>query len=98
MIVSFRNEGTEDVFNQKQTRNARRTCPETLWKVARRKLGYMDAAIQLSDLRMPPGNQLEAMKGDRRGQHSIRINDQYRVCFVWTEHGAEHVEIVDYHR
>jgi proteic killer suppression protein len=65
-------------------------------KIVRRKLDLLDAAVNLDDLRSPPGNHLEALKGDRKGQHSIRINDQYRICFVWSD-GAEHVEIVDYH-
>jgi toxin HigB-1 len=71
--------------------------PADLVKVARRKLGYLDAAVDLRDLRSPPGNRLEALAGDRKGQHSIRINDQFRICFVWTKEGPEHVEIVDYH-
>jgi proteic killer suppression protein len=66
-------------------------------KVARRKLRYLSAAGALGDLRSPPGNRLEALAGDRKGQHSIRINDQFRVCFVWTAEGAAEVEIVDYH-
>ncbi|MDP3285294.1 MAG: type II toxin-antitoxin system RelE/ParE family toxin, partial [Desulfobacterales bacterium] len=66
-------------------------------KVARRKLRQLEIANRLDDLRVPPGNQLEALKGDRSGQHSIRINDQWRVCFRWTNGGAENVEIVDYH-
>jgi proteic killer suppression protein len=65
--------------------------------VALRKLDMLDAVTRLSDLRAPPGNRLEALKGNRRGQHSIRINDQWRICFVWRESGAEMVEIVDYH-
>ena len=65
--------------------------------VARRKLRQLETAGRLGDLRVPPGNQLEALKGDRAGQHSIRVNDQFRVCFRWTEAGAEDVEIVDYH-
>lgn len=65
--------------------------------VARRKLRQLEVAGQLGDLRVPPGNRLEALKGDRAGQHSIRVNDQFRVCFRWTEGGAEDVEIVDYH-
>jgi proteic killer suppression protein len=64
---------------------------------ARRKLSYLDAALDLSDLRIPPGNRLEALRGDRSGQHSIRINDQWRVCFVWSADGPTEVEIVDYH-
>jgi proteic killer suppression protein len=68
-----------------------------LVKVAWRKLRYLNAAAQLGDLRSPPGNRLEALAGDRKGQHSIRINDQFRVCFVWTTEGPARVEIVDYH-
>jgi proteic killer suppression protein len=66
-------------------------------RVALRKLAMIEAAARLEDLRVPPGNRLEALKGDRAGQHSIRINDQYRICFVWKEDGAHDVEIVDYH-
>lgn len=66
-------------------------------RVARRKLLQLNAITDLSQLRIPPGNQLEALKGNRKGQHSIRINDQWRICFVWLEGGAHHVEIVDYH-
>ena len=69
----------------------------TLWTVARRKLDQLDAARALDDLRAPPANRLEALRGDRRGEHSIRINDQYRICFAWTQAGPERVEIVDYH-
>lgn len=65
--------------------------------VARRKLRQLEIAARLDDLRVPPGNRLEALKGDRAGQHSIRVNDQFRVCFRWTDAGAEDVEIVDYH-
>jgi proteic killer suppression protein len=66
-------------------------------RVALRKLAMLEAAVLLEDLRVPPGNRLEALKGDRSGQHSIRVNDQYRICFVWKEDGAHDVEIVDYH-
>ena len=65
--------------------------------MAYRKIKYLQAAMSLMDLRVPPGNKLEPLKGDRAGQHSIRINDQWRICFVWTENGAANVEIVDYH-
>jgi proteic killer suppression protein len=68
-----------------------------LWHVARRKLDQLNAAVRLSDLRFPPSNHLEALKGDRKGQHSIRINQQYRLCFEWTDNGPASVEIVDYH-
>lgn len=97
MIVSFRNSGTEDIFDGRATKAARRTCPEAIWFVARRKLGYVDAATRLLDLKVPPGNQLHVLEDDRAGQHAIRINDQYRICFRWTDSGAEDVEIVDYH-
>ena len=66
-------------------------------QVARRKLLQLQIAVQLQDRRVPPGNRLEALKGDRSGQHSIRINDQFRICFIWTPAGAKDVEIVDYH-
>ena len=71
--------------------------PSSILKAARRKLKMVDAAVVLTDLRVPPGNQLEALAGDRRGQHSIRINDQWRICFVWTQEGPTDVEVVDYH-
>jgi toxin HigB-1 len=71
---------------------------QNLRMVALRKLDMLDSAEKLTDLRVPPANRLEALSGDRKGQHSIRVNDQFRVCFVWTDAGPEDVEIVDYHR
>jgi proteic killer suppression protein len=97
VIASFRDEGTEDIFDGRDTKKARKVCPQNLWRVARRKLDQINQAADLDDLRIPPGNRLEPLTGDRENQHSIRINDQYRVCFTWTEGGAEEVEIVDYH-
>ena len=97
MIRSFRDGGTEDIFNRTDTKRARRVCPSVLWKVAQRKLEWLDSAGSLEDLRTPPGNRLEALKGDRRGQHSIRVNDQYRLCFTWTDAGPTDVEIADYY-
>ncbi|HEV8045031.1 MAG TPA: type II toxin-antitoxin system RelE/ParE family toxin [Rubrobacter sp.] len=97
MIASFRDEGTEDVFDGRDTKKARRACPQNLWRVARRKLDQINQSADLEDLPVPSGNRLEPLAGDREGQHSIRINEQYRVCFAWTEGGAEEVEIVDYH-
>jgi proteic killer suppression protein len=97
MIVSFKDTATQDIFNGESTKAARKTCPETLWKVAQRKLDQIDSVINLDELRIPPGNRLEALGGSRNGQYSIRINDQYRICFVWNDQGPEQVEIVDYH-
>ncbi len=97
MIVSFKDEGREDVFEGRGTRKARKACPQSLWRVARRKIDQVNQSARLEDLRPPPGNRLESLGGGRGGQHSIRINDQYRVCFRWTKDGAEEVEIVDYH-
>jgi proteic killer suppression protein len=97
MILSFRDEGTEDIFNGENTKAARKICPGALWKVAARKLDQLDSVTDLGELRIPPGNRLESLSGERRGQHSIRINNQYRICFTWTETGPELTEIVDYH-
>ncbi|MEZ4299332.1 MAG: type II toxin-antitoxin system RelE/ParE family toxin [Polyangiaceae bacterium] len=97
MILSFADPGTEDIYNGVDSRRARRACPVDLWPVARRKLDQLNAACVLDDIRAPPANRLEALKGDRRGQHSIRINVQYRICFVWSPNGPTNVEIVDYH-
>ncbi len=97
MIGSYKNAGTEDIFNGENTRAARTTCPQALWRVAVRKLDQLDSVTSLDELRIPPGNRLEPLTADRQGQYSIRINDQYRVCFIWTESGPDEVEIVDYH-
>lgn len=97
MIRSFGTAGTEDIFNGRNTKEARKTCPRSLWNIAARKLEQLDSAEELQDLRIPPGNRLEMLTRDRRGQSSIRINDQYRVCFVWKADGPDAVEIVDYH-
>ena len=97
MIRSFRNQGTEDIFNGKNSKAARRLCPQSVWKIAARKLEQLDSAETIDDLRVPPGNRLETLSRDRVGQHSIRINQQYRACFVWTPSGPDEVEITDYH-
>ena len=97
MIQSFKDIGTEDIFNGKNSKDARKICPTSLWKVAARKLDQLDSVKALPELRIPPGNQFEALSGNRKGQHSIRINAQYRICFKWTDLGPEEVEIVDYH-
>jgi toxin HigB-1 len=91
MIREFADKRTRMVFADPKG------FPSSILRVGRRKLKMMDAAVVLADLRVPPGNQLEALTGDRRGQHSIRINDQWRICFVWTPEGPTNVEIVDYH-
>jgi proteic killer suppression protein len=93
MIESFRDKRTAAVFLGKMPKG----FPADIATVARRKLRMLDAATRLDDLRAPPANRLEALKDDRAGQHSIRINDQWRVCFVWRAGGAHEVEIVDYH-
>lgn len=96
MIVSFKDRGTEDIFDGTNSKAARKTLPASLHSRAGRTLDQLSAAVSLSSLSLP-GLRLEKLKGDRAGQHSIRINDQYRVCFRWTETGAADVEIVDYH-
>lgn len=93
MIRGFKRRVTEAVFRGESPKG----FPADLVKIARRKLGYLDAAIDLSDLRQPPGNRLEALKGNRQGQHSIQINDQFRICFWWTPQGPTDVDVTDYH-
>lgn len=93
MIRSFACPATAAIFNDRQVPD----FPPTVQRTARRKLVQIDLAMNLSDLRVPPGNRLEVLRGDRAGRHSIRINDQWRICFRWTTNGAEEVEIVDYH-
>jgi toxin HigB-1 len=97
MMGSFRDPGSEDVFDGRATRAARRVCPPSLWRVARRKLDQINRVAELRELAIPPGNRLEPLRGNRRGEHSIRINDQYRICFRWEAGVAEDVEIADYH-
>jgi len=97
LIKSFRDRGTEDIFDRKNTTEARQTCPQPIWRVAQRNLDQLNGVVSLDSLKIPPENFLEVFKDYRKGQHSIRINDQFRVCFVWTDDGAENVEITDYH-
>lgn len=93
MIESFRDKKTAAVFAGLMPKG----FPSDVVNVARRKLRMLDAAVRLGDLKAPPGNRLEALSGGRIGQHSVRINDQWRLCFIWVEGGAREVEIVDYH-
>ena len=93
MIRSFRDRDTEQVFNRLPARR----LPTEILRVARRKLLILNAAEKLSDLRIPPGNRLERLSGDRKGQHSVRINQRWRICFRWRDGDAHDVEIVDYH-
>ena len=97
MIKSFREIDTEGLFDGRDIKQARKSRPPDLVRAAGRKLDQLNQAEVLGDLRAPPSNRLEKPKGEREGQYSIRINDQWRVCFQWTEAGAEDVEIVDYH-
>ena len=97
MIRSFKDKGAKDIYNGLNTRYARSTCPKKLWRVVLRKLDMMDEAESLAELRLAPGNHLEILSGNRQGQHSIRINDKYRICFNRDEAGFHNVEITDYH-
>jgi len=97
VIRSFSDKGTADIFNGVDSKIAWKRCPINLRSVAIRKLDQLDSVIRLSELRIPPGNRFEALRGNREGQYSIRINKQYRICFSWTEPGPIDVEIVDYH-
>lgn len=92
MIQSFKDDGTKRLFEARANRRW-----AAIEKVALRKLDQIHASINLNDFRVPPGNNLEALQGDRKGQHSIRINDKYRICFIWRANGAHEVEITDYH-
>ena len=93
MIKSFRDKETEKIFN----RYFSGKLPQNIQNIARKKLVILDAVTEIEDLIVPPGNRLEALKGDRKGQHSIRINDQWRICFKWKDGDSYDVEITDYH-
>ena len=93
MIRSFADRDTERLWEREPVR----AFPSELRRVMLRKLGHVDADVRLDELRLPPGNQLEKLHGDRAGQHSIRVNDRWRICFRWTGRDADDVEIVDYH-
>lgn len=93
MIRTFKCKDTEKLFNDIEVKKFR-----NISRIARIKLEVLNAAVSLSDLRVPPGNKLEKLKGNRKGQHSIRINDQWRICFVWIDDSVNEVEIIDYHK
>ena len=93
MINSFKCTESEKIFNGRFSTR----LPQDIQRLAARKLDYLDSAGEFEDLRSPPGNRLEALKDDRAGQHSMRINDQWRICFIWRDNNAYEVEIVDYH-
>ena len=93
MILSFRSKQTEAVWRGDFAKG----FPTDIQHVARRKLRMLNSARTLEDLRVPPANRFESLRGDRKGRHSIRINDQWRLCFIWADAGASDVEIVDYH-
>jgi toxin HigB-1 len=93
MIKNFKDNRTESIWERKRIKG----FPADLLKIARRKLGFIQDAVELNDLLVPPGNKLEGLKGNRSGQYSIRINDQWRVCFRWENGSAVDVEITDYH-
>ena len=97
MIQDFHDAETEDIFNGTRSKKALKRLPFTLWPHAQRRLDYLNAAYILGDLQQPPGNRLEKLSGDRAGQFSIRINNQYRICFEWRDAGPARVEITDYH-
>ena len=94
MIESFASDETEKIFRGMTSAK----LPKDIQRTARRKLLYLDDAVDLQDLLAPPGNRLEKLKGNRTGQYSIRINDQWRICFKWSDNKAHNVEIVDYHK
>jgi toxin HigB-1 len=97
VIRSFADAASEDLFNGIDSRAARAACPVELWPVLRRKMTQLNRVADLRELAIPPGNRLERLSGARRGQHSIRINQQYRLCFRWEAGYADEVEVTDYH-
>ena len=97
MIQSFKNKGSEDIFNGKNTKEARKICPRPLWNIAARELDQLDSVQIFEELRIPPGNMFASLQGNRNEKLSIRINNQYRICFKWSETGPYSVEIADYH-
>ncbi len=97
MIQSFADEATEDIYNGIESKQARKRLNPVFYPIASRKLDMLDTAVDLEDLKIPPANRLEALKGKLKGKYSIRINDRYRIIFSWSNRGPEQVEIIDYH-
>lgn len=97
MINSFANAGTEDIYHGNNSKIARRTLPNYLHPIAKRKLDMIDSSYMVTDLKIPPSNHLEALSGNLSGYYSIRINNQWRIIFRWSDLGADNVEIIDYH-
>ena len=96
MIINFKTQATQDIYDGINSKEARK-IPQTAWKVAQRKLDMINAAVNINDLKVPPGNRLEALRGDLYGFHSVRINDQYRIIFRFKDSNAYDIEITDYH-
>ncbi len=96
MIKSFKSDTAEDLFNGIASKRDLRD-PKALWKIVQRKLDMVNAAYQLTDLRVPPGNQLEKLKGKLAGYHGIRVNDQFRIVFIWEDQDVKNVDVTDYH-
>jgi len=97
MIESFKDQASADIFNGVNSKAARKACPQELWNIAARKLDLLDSVQDLDELKVPPDNRLKRLSVDRKGQHSIRINEQYRICFMWGKSGPDNVEVTDYH-
>lgn len=97
MIRSFADPASEDIFNGVDSRRARTACRSELWPVVRRKLTQLNRVRDFRELAIPPGNRLERLTGKRRGQHSVRVNQQYRICFRWEAGYADDIEVTDYH-
>ena len=93
----FKSAGTEDIFDSIASQAARRCCPQSIWPVARRKLDQINRVREINELKVPPGNSFERLKGDRENQYSIRINQKYRICFIWEKCHAYEIEITDYY-
>jgi proteic killer suppression protein len=97
VIESFKDQATEDIFNGVNSKAARKACPQALWRITSRKLDQIDSVRQMEELKVPPGNRLEKLTGNRKDEYSIRINEQYRICFMWGSTGPYDVEVTDYH-